>query len=107
MSRRMSIRLLTLATLLGSLICFTSCGGQTKYSLPPMGEAAVLNLPLADRPILDLTDAEITAIYKASPTGTGKILKNQAGWIGYADVADAAVEGYRNYLRDIFSAKKK
>ena len=67
----------------------------------------MLNLPLSDRPSLDLTDAEITAIYKASPTGTGKILKNQAGWIGYADIADAAVTGYKNYLRDIFSGGKK
>ena len=72
-----------------------------------MGEQAVLNLSLDERPILDLTDAEITAIYKASATGTGKILKNQAGWIGYADIADAAVTGYKNYLRDIFSGKKK
>ena len=72
-----------------------------------MGEQAVLNLSLDERPILDLTDAEITAIYKASATGTGKILKNQARWIGYADIADAAVTGYKDYLRDIFSGKKK
>ena len=67
----------------------------------------MLNLPLSDRPSLDLTDAEITAIYKASPTGTGKILKNQAGWIGYADIADAAVTQYKSYLRDIFGGKGK
>jgi hypothetical protein len=72
-----------------------------------MGEQAVLNLELDQRPVLDLTDAEITAIYKASPTGTGKILKNQARWIGYADIADALAAGYKNYLRDIFSGKKK
>lgn len=66
----------------------------------------MLNLPLDDRPVLDLTDAEITAIYKASPTGTGKILKNQARWGGYADISEAAVGGYKSYLRDLFGGKE-
>lgn len=67
----------------------------------------MLSLPLDERPVLDLTDAEITAIYKASPTGTGKILKNQARWTGYADIADAAAKGYQDYLRSIFGGDKK
>ena len=71
-----------------------------------MGEQAVPNLQLDDRPVLDLTDTEITVIYKASPTGTGKILKHQARWIGYADIADAAVKGYQDYLRSLFGGDK-
>ena len=71
-----------------------------------MGEKAVPNLPLDERPILDLTDAEITAIFKASPTGTSKILKNQTRWAGYADIAEAAVEGYKSYLKGIFGGDK-
>ena len=72
-----------------------------------MGEQAVPNLPLDERPILDLTDIEIAALYKVSPGGVGKILKNQARWTGYADIADAAVKGYQDYLRSIFSGDKK
>ena len=71
-----------------------------------MGEQAVPNLPLDERPVLDLTDAEITTIFKASPTGTSKILKNQTRWAGYADIAEAAVEGYKGYLRGIFGGDK-
>ena len=71
-----------------------------------MGEKAVPNLPLDERPDLDLTDAEITAIFKASPTGTSKILKNQARWAGYADIAEAAVASYKDYLRGIFGGDK-
>ena len=71
-----------------------------------MGEQAVPNLPLDERPVLNLTDAEITAIFKASPTGTGKILKNQSQWAGYADIAEAAVESYKSYLKGIFGGDK-
>ena len=105
-----SIRLLIAGMLIGFLICFTGCASQTKSVLPPLGEQAVPNLPLDERPVLDLTDAEITTIFKASPTGTSKILKNQTRWAGYADIAEAAVEGYKGYLRGIFGgdkAKKK
>jgi hypothetical protein len=66
----------------------------------------VPELQLDERPRLSLTDQEIEAIYKASPTGTGKILKNQTHWIAYADIADAAVQGYRDYIRNVFGGKK-
>jgi hypothetical protein len=72
-----------------------------------MGAQAVPELTLADRPALELTDAEITAFYKASPQGVGKILKNQYSWRGYADVADAAVKGYQDYLLKVFGGKVK
>ena len=71
-----------------------------------MGEKAVLDLPLADRPTLDLTDQEIRDIYKGSPTGTAKILKNQARWNGYADIAEAVKQGYQDYLRALFGGGK-
>ena len=104
------IKLWIAAMLIVCSICFTGCASQTKLSLPPMGEKAVPILPLDERPVLDLTDADITAIFKASPTGTSKILKNQTRWAGYADIAEAAVEGYKSYLKGIFGgdkAKKK
>ena len=68
---------------------------------------AVPSLTLADRPTLDLSDAEILAIYKVSPVATGKILKNQYSWRGYADVADAAVKSYQDFITKVFGGKVK
>jgi hypothetical protein len=67
----------------------------------------VPNLQLDERPVLNLTDQEIEAIYKASPTGTGKILKNQTHWIAFADIADAAVQGYKDYIKSVFTPSGK
>ena len=86
------------------------CEGTVKQSLPQMGANAVPSLALDDRPTLDLSDEEILAVRKASISATGKILKNQAAWTGYADIADAAVQGYRDYIKNVFGgdkAKKK
>lgn len=71
-----------------------------------MGEEAVIDLPLGDRPLLDLTDAEALKIYAATPTGYGKILKNQARWAAFADIAVTVKEGYKDYLRGIFGGAK-
>jgi hypothetical protein len=71
-----------------------------------MGEAAVLDLPLADPPILNLTDGEAVAIFKASPTGMQKILDNQASWFGVYDQSKLMQENYKEYLRDIFGRDK-
>lgn len=71
-----------------------------------MKESAVLDLPLPDKPILSLTDSEIEAIYKASPSGTAKILNNQAEWLGIWDSAYLMKETYKNYLRDLFGHGK-
>jgi hypothetical protein len=71
-----------------------------------MGESAVLNLPLPDPPILNLTDEEAIQIFKASPSGMLKILDNQASWFGVYDQSKLMKETYINYLRDIFGRDK-
>jgi hypothetical protein len=71
-----------------------------------MGELAVLDLPLPDPPVLNLTDDEATAIFKASPSGMLKILDNQAEWFGIHDNAKLMKETYINYLRDMFGRDK-
>lgn len=64
------------------------------------------DLPLNDRPSLDLAQREILDIYQASPVGTGKILKNQAQWRAYAEKADAVAQGYREYIEELFTPKE-
>ena len=98
------LRYLVGALLLGGLV---GCTPTTQYTIPPMGAQAAPDLTLADRPTLDLSDAEITAFYRASPQGVGKILKNQYAWRGYADVADAAVKSYQDYITKVFGGKVK
>jgi hypothetical protein len=71
-----------------------------------MGEEAVIDLPLGDRPLLDLTDDEAIKFYVASPQGYGKLLKNQARWKAFADKAETVKDGYKKYLREIFSKNK-
>ena len=44
-------------------------------------------------------------LYRTLPVIHGKILKNQARWAGYADIADAATKGYQDYLRNLFGGK--
>jgi len=92
----------------GFLICFglTACAEKKVYTLPPVGEAGVPNLALDPRPKLDLTDKEKLDLYHFSPIITGKILKNQARWAGYANIADASVQGYQDYLWKLFAGKE-
>lgn len=71
-----------------------------------MGEAAVPALHLNDRPNINLTRDEKLALYKASITAYGKLLRNQAQWKAYADVADVVTQGYQDYLRSIFGGDK-
>lgn len=71
-----------------------------------MGERAVPDLQLDERPSLTLTDDEVRALHKFSPVITGKFMKNQLAWEGYADIADATVKGYRDYILKIFTDKK-
>ena len=66
----------------------------------------MLDLPLEPRPLLDLTDDEALKIYKTSPSGMRKIIKNQGRWVGYAEVAEDLKAGYVNYLKDIFTVKE-
>lgn len=72
--------------------------------LPQVGPRAVPEIFLADRPAFTpLTQEEFD---KIPITAAGKILKNQTDWIAYADIADAAIQGYRDYLKDLFEGDK-
>jgi hypothetical protein len=71
-----------------------------------MGEKAVPELQLDERPSLDLSDDEVRAMHKFSPVITGKFMKNQLAWEGYADIADATMKEYRAYILRIFSDDK-
>jgi hypothetical protein len=65
----------------------------------------VLNTPLLDRPELEqFTPDEMKAIPR---TAHGKILRNQAAWWGYADVAEAAAKAHEDYEREVFGGDKK
>jgi hypothetical protein len=68
--------------------------------LPPVGPRAVPEIFLADRPAFTpLTEEEFAAI---PITAKGKILKNQTDWTAFADIAEAAIQGYRGYIQSLF-----
>ena len=91
------------------LLCMTfglamGCSSP-KAVLPQVGPRAIPEIFLADRPsFTPLTEAEFAAI---PITAKGKILKNQTDWIAYADIADAAVQGYRGYIQSLFDKDAK
>lgn len=107
MKRVRLTRLFLPAMLAMLLICSASCGKKVVYQIPPLKERAVPDLPLGERPVLDLTDDEAGSLYKFSPIITGKILKNQIAWVGYADIAESVRQGYRDYLLKIFSEEPR
>ena len=77
------------------------CAKTPKYVLPPMGQAAVLNLPLGDRPApLDFTPEEMKAIPRPAH---GKILKFMADAYGCIDIDEAAVQAHKDYEKSLFS----
>lgn len=60
---------------------------------------------LAERPVFSpLTEDEFN---KIPITAKGKVLKNQTDWEAWADIADAAIQGYRNYIKDLFDKEMK
>jgi hypothetical protein len=88
-----------------SFILVTGCGPKVKYVVPPLKEKAVLKVPLADRPELDeFTPVEMKAVPRSAH---GKILKNQAAWWGYADIADSAIKAHEEYELTIFGGEVK
>ena len=105
MLKKKSTKWCLLAIMLGLFGISSLIGCQTLPAsrTPVMGEEAVIDLPLGDRPYLDLTDDEALKVYAASPVGFGKFLKNQARWKAYADLAETVKDGYMEYLRGIFS----
>jgi len=105
MKRKRLLRMCALLTMLGwsGFTITTGCSPKVKYSLPALGEKAVLNTPLLERPELEpFTPEEMKLIPR---TAHGKILRCLAGWWGYADVADAAVKAHEDYEREIFGGK--
>ena len=97
-------RLLITLVFISSMIGI-GCTPTPKVILPQVGEAGVPQIQLPDRPELDsFTDQEMQAIPRSAH---GKILKNQAAWWGYADQAEAAVQGFKDYLRSLFGDGKK
>jgi len=73
--------------------------------IPKVGPRAIPAIFLAERPVFNpLTQAEFDAI---PITAKGKILKNQTDWEAYADIAEAAISGYRSYLKDLFIEESK
>lgn len=55
---------------------------------------------LADQPTFVPFTAE--EFDKIPIQAAGKILKNQTDWEAYADIARAAIQGYRNYIASLF-----
>ena len=71
--------------------------------LPQVGPRAVPELMLADRPAFTpFTEDEFS---KIPITAKGKVLKNQTDWTAFGDIADAAVAGYRGYIKSLFDAE--
>jgi hypothetical protein len=86
------------------MIATAGCAPKVKYTLPPLKEQAVLKVTLPDRPELDqFTPEEMKTVPRSAH---GKILKNQAAWWGYADIAEAAVKAHEDYERSIFGGDK-
>jgi hypothetical protein len=83
------------------LLVIMSLGCSTpKAILPQVGPRAVPGIFLADRPaFVPFTDEEFG---KIPITAKGKILKNQTDWTAWADIADAAIQGYRGYIQSLF-----
>jgi len=80
-----------------------ACSPKVSHVLPPIGEQAIPNIQLPDEPTPPLfSDAEFDAI---PLTAQGKILKYKTDVDAYADIAMAAVEGYRKYLQSLFEKK--
>lgn len=66
-----------------------------------MGQAAVLNIPLGERPApLDFTPEEMKAIPRPAH---GKILKFMADAYGCIDIDEAAVQAHKDYEKSLFS----
>ena len=69
-----------------------------------MGKAAVLNLPLGDRPDgINFTPEEMKVIPRSAH---GKILKFEADAFGCIDIDEAAVKAHMDYEESLFSGGK-
>ena len=92
--------------ILASMVCMIGTGcAKPPLVIPQIGSQAVPNILLPERPELDpFTKEEMKAIPRSAH---GKILKNQAAWWGYASIAQAAVQGYRDYILTVFGGKKE
>lgn len=70
-----------------------------------MGPQAVPGIFLPERPTFKaLTQDEAD---KTPITVKGKLLKYDSDWVAWADMADIAIQGYRDYITDLFKEGKK
>jgi hypothetical protein len=92
-------------TLLCGICLLSAACSAPKQVLPQVGPRAVPEIFLPERPAFSpLTEDE----FKAIPiTAKGKILKNQTDWVAWADIADAAIQGYRSYIQGLFDKDAK
>ena len=76
-----------------------ACSTPPIVQLPQAGRRAVPDIFLGERPQpVPLTEQEFEAI---PITAQGKIIQNQVNWIAYADVADVAIQGYREFITNL------
>jgi hypothetical protein len=69
-----------------------------------VGPEAIPAIELPGRP--ELTSFTAEEMQKIPVSAHGKILANQADWWGYADQAEAAVKGLKDYIRKAFKIEK-
>lgn len=73
--------------------------------LPQVGPQATPGIFLPERPTFKpLTQEECD---KIPITAKGKLLKFDTDWTAWADMADIAVQGYRDYIKSLFDESKK
>ena len=81
------------------------CFGPKKQTLPQVGPRAIPDIFLPDQPSpTPFTDEEFNQI---PIQALGKILKNQTDWQAAWDIAQAAIQGYRDYIKSLFDEGKK
>ena len=82
----------------------TGCSAPNAI-LPPVGDLAIPEIYLVPRPVPPVfTDPEFALM---SIEVQAKILKFLMAWDSYANIADMAVEQYRDYLQGLFSKDRK
>lgn len=71
--------------------------------IPQVGKLAIPEIYPPERPETQLyTQEELDSM---PITVKGKILKTHTSWVAYADLADAAIQAYRDYLAGVFGGE--
>lgn len=92
-----------IATILLVIMMF-GCSSPPKVGLPQIGTRAIPDIFLPEPPVFTpFTKAEFDAI---PITLKGKILKYKTDVGAAWEIAGAAVQGYREYIKSLFNEKK-